>query len=141
MVPVDFSAIILYRDRDGSNSFMKFVKEFMLPVGDTERGSTDHIYCRDVLLDDMSRRSYTEMMSLKLSWHCFSCQGRFYSFISFPSGLASTDENGRVPCKLVLVPVCSDGRCVHYLVHARIVRTMLAALSVQLRILTAHHVA
>jgi hypothetical protein len=28
--------------------------------------------------------------------------------LSFPSGLTSTDEN-RVPCNLILVPVCSDG--------------------------------
>jgi hypothetical protein len=111
MVPVDFSATILYRGRDGSDSFMRFAQEFMLPAGDIERGKTDHIYRRDGLLDDMIRRSHIEMISLKPSWHCFSCLGRFYRFIPLPSGLTSTDENGRVPRISVLVPVCSDGRC------------------------------
>jgi hypothetical protein len=109
MVPVDFSATIMYRGRDGSMSTLAYKKEFMLPAGDIERGKTDETYRTDVLLFNMV--SHPQMMSLKPSWYCFSCQGNFHEFCSFPSGLTNTDENGRVPCKVILMPVCSDGRC------------------------------
>jgi hypothetical protein len=111
MVPVDFLANLLYRDRDGSDSPVVFEKEFMLPAGDIERGKTDRKYRLNVI-GDMIRRSRTEMMSLRPSWNCYSCQGDFYKFASIPSGLTSSDENGRVPCRLFLIPVCSDGRCI-----------------------------
>jgi hypothetical protein len=109
MVPVDFSATILYRGRDGSMSKLNYEKEYMLPAGDIERGKTDERYRTDVLLHDMI--SHPQIMSLKRSWYCFSCQGSFHKFFSFPSGLTDPDENGRVPCKAILLPVCSDGRC------------------------------
>jgi hypothetical protein len=110
IVPVDFHASILYRGRDGSTSPIVFEKEFMLPAGDIERGKTDRNYRGDVIRE-MIGRSSTEMMSLKPSWHCFSCQGNFHTFNSIPSGLTNTDENGRVPCSVFLIPVCSDGGC------------------------------
>jgi hypothetical protein len=109
-VPVDFSGQIMYRGRDGSTSPIEFEKEFMLPAGVIERGKTDRTYRRNVI-QDMICRSSTEMMSLKPSWHCFSCQGNFHKFISIPGGLTNTDENGRVPCRLFLIPVCSDEGC------------------------------
>jgi hypothetical protein len=110
MVPVDFTATLFHRGRDGSKSTSVFEKEFMLPAGDIERGKTDQNY-RGNVLGDMLRRSQTEMMSFKPSWYCFSCQGGFHKFVPIPCGLTSTDENGRVPCSVVLIPVCSDGRC------------------------------
>jgi hypothetical protein len=87
-----------------------FEKEFMLPAGVIERGKTDRNY-RVNIIQDMIRRSNTKMMSRKPSWHCFSCQGNFHKFNAIPSGLTSTDENGRVPCRLFLIPVCSDEGC------------------------------
>jgi hypothetical protein len=110
MVPVDFSATILYRGRDGSDSPVMFEKEFMLPAGDIERGKTDRTY-RGNVIGDMIRRSQHEMMSLKPSWYCYSCRGDFHHFHSVPSGLTNADGNGRVPCRLFLMPLCGDGRC------------------------------
>ena len=110
MVPVDFSARLLHRGRDGSTSSLVFEKEFKLPAGAIEHGKTDRTY-RLHLIEDMERRSRTEMMSLKPYWHCFSCQGDFHKFNYIPFGLTDTDENGRVPSPLFLIPVCSAGRC------------------------------
>jgi hypothetical protein len=111
MVPVDFSAQIIYRGRDGSVVNIPYEKEFMLPAGDIERGIRDQRH-RGVVLLDMIRRSQPEIMSLRPSWHCYSCRGGgFHKFCPFPSGLTRTDENGRVPCSVYLIPVCSDGRC------------------------------
>jgi hypothetical protein len=110
MVPVDFSATILYRGRDGSKLAIRFKKEFMLPAGAIECGKTDRTYRANVI-GDMIGRSYHDMLSLKPSWYCFSCQGNFHKFNSIHSGLTGTDENGRVPCPLFLIPVCNDGRC------------------------------
>jgi hypothetical protein len=109
MVPVDFEATILHRGRDGSVSPLDYEKEFMLPAGEIERGKTDERYRKDVLLYHMI--SHPEIMSLKRSWYCYSCQGNFHKFCPFPSGLTNSDENGRVPCNVILLPVCSDGRC------------------------------
>jgi hypothetical protein len=111
MVPVDFSAKILYRGRDGSDSPVRFQKDFMLPAGDVERCKTDRNHRVDVIFD-MIHRSQTEMMALKPSWHCFSCQGAFDDFFSFPSGMNKTDENGIVHCAVYLLPVCGEGRCI-----------------------------
>jgi hypothetical protein len=109
-VPVDFSANIFHRGRDGSTSTIAYEKEFMLPVGDIERGKTDRTY-RANGIGDMLRRSESEIMSLKPSWPSFSCQGNLHNFHVIPSGLTVTDENDRVPCSMFLIPVCSDGRC------------------------------
>jgi hypothetical protein len=110
MVPVDFSATFICRGRDGSTSPIVFKKEFMLQARVIKRCKTDRNY-RGNVIQAMIRRSLAETMSLKPSWHCFSCQGNVHKFGSIPSGLTKTDENGRVPCRLFLIPVCSDEGC------------------------------
>jgi hypothetical protein len=110
MVPVDFSATLVCRGRDGSTSPIVFKKEFMLPAGVIKRGKKDRNYL-GIVVQAMIRRSFPEMMSLKPSWHCFSCQGDVHKFGSISSGLTNTDENGRVPCRVFLIPVCGDGAC------------------------------
>jgi hypothetical protein len=110
MVPVDFSATLVCRGRDGSTSPIVFEKEFMLQARVIKRCKTDRNY-RGIVIQALIRRSFDEMMSLKPSWHCFSCQGNVHKFGSIPSGLTKTDENGRVPCRLFLIPVCGDGAC------------------------------
>jgi hypothetical protein len=110
MVPVDLSATVICRGRDGFTSPIVFKKEFMLPARVIKRGKTDRNY-RGNVIQAMIRRSFAEMMSLKPSWHCFSCQGNVHRFGSIPTGLTKPDENGRVPCRLFLVPVCGDGGC------------------------------
>jgi hypothetical protein len=124
MVPVDLTAKLFHPVRDASGSEIVFEKEFMLPAGDIERGKTDQSYRGDVL-SDIIRRSQTEMMAPEPSWHCFSCQGDFDTFAVFPSGMDRTDENGRVPCAVFLIPVCSDGRC--YTSSTQQFNSMLAA--------------
>jgi hypothetical protein len=116
IVPVDFDANIIHRGRDGSVVNIPYEKEFMLPAGDIERAITDQRH-RSLILSNMLRQSHTEMLSLRPSWHCYSCRGDFLKFCPFPSGLGGTDENGRVPCSVYLFPVCSDGKCATSATH------------------------